>query len=174
MIKLRLAEAAAERESPTLAATLADLKKDTSEALDNLRDLARGIYPPALAQKGLVAALSAQAAKAPLPVEVDGDDVGRYGQGVEAAVYFSCLEALQNVAKYARASQAHVRLWRDADRLMFSVSDDGVGFDPRSTPRGSGLAGIGDRVAALGGDLAVSSAVGRGTTVTGWVSLVGQ
>ncbi len=110
MINLRLAEAVAERESPTLAATLADLKKDTSEALDNLRDLARGIYPPTLAQQGLVVALSAQAAKAPLPVEVDQNDVGRYEQGVEAAVYFSCLEALQNVSKYARASKAHVRL----------------------------------------------------------------
>ncbi|MGI9021764.1 MAG: sensor histidine kinase, partial [Acidimicrobiales bacterium] len=170
MINLRLAESVAAQESPALAATLAGLKKDTSEALDNLRDLARGIYPPTLAQQGLVAAVSAQAAKAPLPVEVDGDDVGRYTQGVEAAVYFSCLEALQNVSKYAGASQARVRMWRDTDRLMFSVSDDGVGFDPRSTPRGSGLDGIGDRVAALGGDLVVSSVVGGGTTVTGWVS----
>ena len=164
----------AKRDAPALLATLAELKEDASDALDNLRDLARGIYPPTLAQQGLVAALSAQAAKAPLPVEVDGDDIGRYDQGLEAAVYFSCLEALQNVSKYASASQARVRIWREADRLMFSVSDDGVGFDPRSTARGSGLDGIADRVAALGGDLSVSSAVGRGTTVTGWVSSVAE
>ena len=169
IVKLRLAEAVAEKEAPALVATLGDLKEDTREALDNLRDLARGIYPPTLAQQGLVAAVSAQAAKAPLPVEVDGDHVGRFGQGVEAAVYFSCLEALQNVSKYARASKAQVRIWRDGDRLMFSVSDDGVGFDPRSTPRGSGLDGMGDRMAALGGELTVTSAVGRGTTITAWV-----
>jgi len=174
MINLRLAEVVAEQESPALAATLAALKNNTSEALDNLRDLARGIYPPTLAQQGLVAAVSAQAAKAPLPVEVDGGDIGRYEQGVEAAVYFSCLEALQNVSKYARASKARVRIWREADRLMFAVSDDGVGFDPRSTPRGSGLDGMGDRVAALGGDLSLSSTVGHGTTVTGWVLAVGE
>ena len=89
---------------------VAEAKTDTNDALENLRDLARGIYPPVLADQGLAAALRSQARKAPLPVEVEPDGVGRYPEETEAAVYFSCLEALQNVAKYAEARHATVRL----------------------------------------------------------------
>lgn len=86
------------------------------------------------------------------------------------AVYFSCLEALQNVSKYTQATGAEIRLWCGPDRLSFSVADDGVvGFDAERTARGSGLEGVSDRLAALGGGLRVDSAPGSGTTVTGWV-----
>ncbi|MGI9119756.1 MAG: histidine kinase [Acidimicrobiales bacterium] len=168
MMRIRLAEEMASEQAPELAGVLAELKSDTRDALENLRDLARGIYPPTLAHQGLVAALRAQAAKAPIPVEVDGD-IGRYEQGTEVAVYFSCLEALQNVSKYAQATGAEIRLWCGPDRLSFSVADDGVGFDAERTARGSGLEGVSDRLAALGGGLRVDSAPGSGTTVTGWV-----
>jgi len=170
-IRLGLAETAAKGQAPELVDVLAELKRDTSEALENLRDLARGIYPPTLAERGLAAALASQAAKAPLPVEVAGD-IGRYERATEAAVYFCCLEALQNVSKYAHATRARVELSSEADQLRFCVSDDGVGFDPHATPRGSGLQGISDRLAALGGELCVRSAVGKGTEVIGSVPAV--
>ena len=105
--------------------------------MEDLRDLARGIYPPLLASQGLGAALRAQAAKSPVPTTVAADGVGRYPQEVEAAVYFCVLEALQNVAKYAGASHAEVRLEASGDQLLFEVADDGAGFDPepRATAR---------------------------------------
>jgi signal transduction histidine kinase len=151
-----------------MARTMVDqLASDTNDALENLRDLARGIYPPLLQDKGLVAALEAQARKAAVPTTVEGDGVGRFGQDVEAAVYFSCLEALQNVAKYAGASRASIVLSNGDGALRFSVMDDGAGFDSSSTSYGTGLQGIADRLAALGGTLVVQSEPGAGTTVTG-------
>ena len=128
------------------------LQQAATDALENLRDLARGIYPPLLADQGLVVALEAQARKAALPVEVEGEGIGRYPQEVEAAVYFCCLEALQNVAKYANASSAHVRLADRDGTVTFEVTDDGTGFDPEHTPLGTGLQGMRDRLEALGGD----------------------
>src|SRR5204862_7837139 len=97
-------------------------------ALNLHRDLARGISPPLLADKWLGSALDAQARKAPFPVRVDADGVGRLPQDVEAAVYFSCLEALQNVAKYAAASEATITITRSPTLLTFCVTDDGRGF----------------------------------------------
>jgi len=120
-------------------AMLADIQSETQEALETLRDLARGIYPPLLADKGLAAALDAQARKAAVPVEVEAEGVGRYPQELEAVAYFCCLEALQNVAKYANASRAVVRLSEDGGRLMFEVEDDGSGFEPGATRYGTGL-----------------------------------
>jgi signal transduction histidine kinase len=136
-------------------------------ALDDLRDLARGIYPPLLADQGLVPALQAQARKASLPVVIDADGIGRYPQDTEAAVYFCTLEALQNVAKYAGAARATVGLSCSGGSLQFTVTDDGAGFDAASTRNGTGLQGMADRLAALGGSLHVSSQPGRGTTLTG-------
>lgn len=107
--------------------------------------------------------------RAPIPVEIRGDGVGRYGQDVEAAVYFSCLEALQNVAKYAGATQADLVLSNGDGVLQFEVSDNGVGFDTTSVGYGTGLQGIADRLAALDGSVEIHSAPGRGTTVTGRV-----
>jgi signal transduction histidine kinase len=146
---------------------LADLQAETNQALEDLRDLARGIYPPLLADKGLGPALESQARRSPIPVAVEVDGIGRYPPEAEAAVYFSCLEALQNVAKYARANSATVRLSQANGTLSFEVADDGQGFDPGAAERGSGLQGIADRLAALGGELVVRSASGAGTTVLG-------
>ncbi|HEV3231265.1 MAG TPA: histidine kinase [Candidatus Dormibacteraeota bacterium] len=153
---------------PGRAAELAgQVEIDADEALATLRDLARGIYPPLLADQGLVAALRSQATKASLPVEVTADGVARYPQEIEAAVYFCCLEALQNVAKYARASRATVSLSSVNSSLQFVVQDDGAGFDPGKTVRGSGLTNMTDRIDALGGTLEITSAAGTGTLVSG-------
>ena len=144
-----------------------DLKAQLSTALDDLRALARGIYPPLLAEQGLVMALRAQAARSPVPVALEADQVGRYPQDAESTVYFCTLEALQNVAKHARASAATVRLSGLGDVLEFSVADDGAGFPAAATRHGSGLQGMSDRLAAHGGTLAVRSHPGQGTTITG-------
>src|SRR5213079_896556 len=109
--------------------TAAALQADTQAALDELRDLARGIYPPLLADRGLIVALEAQARRSAVAVTIEADGVGRYPREIEAAVYFSCLEALQNVAKYAEASRATVRLSDGQGGLRFEVADDGRGFD---------------------------------------------
>jgi signal transduction histidine kinase len=166
-VKQRLAASLVTKDPGQASAMLAALEQETTEALENLRDLARGIYPPLLADQGLVAALGAQARKATLPVEVDADGVGRYPQEAEAAVYFCCLEALQNVAKYAQASGVRIRLQAQDGELTFEVTDDGQGFDAERAPLGSGMQNMADRVAALGGSLHVRSRPGEGATVAG-------
>ena len=156
--------------SPDEAADLlAQTELQAYEALKELRELAHGIYLPLLADLGLPAALEARARKAALPVTVEAPAVGRYSQDVEAALYFCVLEALQNVAKYAQATVARVSLGHEGQCLTFTVEDDGKGFDQATTPLGTGLQGISDRVAALGGTIEITSAPGRGTRVTGRV-----
>jgi signal transduction histidine kinase len=170
-VKARLARGVAERDPGKTTELLGQIEGELQTALEDLRDLARGIYPPLLADKGLAAALEAQARKSPVPVTVESKGLGRYPQEVEAAVYFSCLEALQNAAKHAHASAVNVTLSQSNGHLTFRVADDGSGFDARSTGYGTGLQGIADRVGALDGDVAVSSSPGRGTTVTGRVEV---
>ena len=166
-VKMRLLKTLA-RKDLAKAEELADqLQADTHDALQDLRDLARGIYPPLLADKGLAAALEAQARKVPFPVRVEPNGIGRYSADAEATAYFCVLEALQNAAKYSEASSAVVRLGQEDGYLMFTVRDDGRGFDPSSTPPGSGLQNMRDRVEALGGSVNVASSPGVGTTVTG-------
>jgi len=148
---------------------VAQLQAETAGALSELQDLARGVYPPRLAGEGMVAALEAQARTTPVPVMIEAEAVGRYAQEVEAAAYFCCLEALQNVAKHAHAKRVVVRLVDRAGRLRFSVEDDGVGFDPASTTWGAGLQNMADRAEALGGRLRASSAPGGGTAIAGWL-----
>jgi signal transduction histidine kinase len=169
-VQLSLASRVAARESPEMAETLEGLREQATDALENLRDLARGIYPPLLADQGLVVALEAQARKAALPVEVEGNGIGRYPPEVEAAIYFCCLEALQNVAKYASASTARLRLADQDGTVSFAVTDDGTGFDPARTALGTGLLGMKDRLEAVGGVLTVESVPGAGTTVGGAIS----
>jgi signal transduction histidine kinase len=168
-VKLTLVRAMARKDAERADAMLHELQGETQDAMENLRDLARGIYPPLLADHGLVAALESQARKAAVPVEIETDGVSRYSQEAEAAVYFCTLEALQNVAKYAEAARAVVRLREEDGVLVFEVIDDGVGFDPAAKRYGSGLQGMADRLAALGGELIVDSSPGRGTTVRGSV-----
>jgi signal transduction histidine kinase len=165
-IKLRLAGMTVDEDPAEAKEMLGELQADAVGALQNLRDLARGIYPPLLADLGLAAALDAQADKSPVPVTVDADGIGRFGQDTEAAVYFCCLEALQNIAKYARASSARICLRAENGSLRFTVSDDGAGYDARHTPLGSGQRNMADRLAALGGRFEVWSAPSQGTTIT--------
>jgi signal transduction histidine kinase len=166
-VKQRLVASVVGRDDERARAMLEELQAETTQALDDLRDLARGIYPPLLADRGLGAALDAQARKSPVPVAVAGDGIGRLAQDVEAAVYFSCLEALQNVGKYANASSASIRVAREGEMLTFEIEDDGDGFDPSATGYGTGLQGIADRLDALGGRVEVRSSPGHGTTISG-------
>jgi signal transduction histidine kinase len=165
-VQLTLLEDAADEPGEVREIT-GELRAGLRAALDDLRALARGIYPPLLADQGLSAALHAQAGKAPLPVEIEADGIGRYPREAEAAAYFCILEALQNVAKYARASWATVALSCPDGHLGFTVTDDGDGFDPAQATHGTGLQGMADRLAAVGGTLRVDSAPGSGTTVSG-------
>ncbi len=170
-VRLKLAEQSLGTNADRERELLATLGSQANDALENLRDLARGIYPPLLADQGLPAALEAQARNATVPTTIESDGVGRYPQEIEAAVYFSCLEALQNVAKYAKASRAVARLSDGGGELRFQVEDDGEGFDPAETDYGTGLQGMADRLAAIGGRVDVRSAPGAGTSVTGSVPL---
>jgi signal transduction histidine kinase len=165
-VKLGLAEMLLARDPKKATETLEQLKDDADEALETLRDLARGIYPPLLAEKGLVTALESQARKATLPVVIEATGITRYPQELEAAVYFCVLEALQNVQKYAHATQAAVRL-READgRLQVDVEDDGTGFDLATAKRGAGLTNMEDRLDALGGFLSLHSSPGGGARLS--------
>ena len=150
------------------------LRNGVRAALGDLRALARGIYPPVLADQGLCAALQAQADRAPLPVLVDADGIGRFSRDVEATLYFCILEALQNIAKYAQASLATVTLTHVDGRLEFSVADDGAGFDPAAAAHGTGLQGMADRLSAVGGRLQIASVRGDGTTISGAVPVNAQ
>ncbi len=170
-VKLGLVEALTDKDPRKARDLISSLKADTDEALETLRDLARGIYPPLLADRGLVVALESQARKATLPVTIDADGVARYPQETEAAVYFCVLEALQNVQKYAGAKSAVVRLREVARDLQFEVSDDGSGFDRESVLLGAGLTNMADRLDALGGELVIASEPGRFTRISGILPL---
>ncbi|HZA90015.1 MAG TPA: histidine kinase [Solirubrobacterales bacterium] len=161
-LDLRLARSAL-REEPERAERLLDgADEELSRALEELRELARGLHPAVLSDRGLEAAVQTLATRAPLPVDVDAR-MGQVPEAVELAAYFVVSEALTNVAKYSAASSASVRVGRDDGSVVVEVSDDGVGgADPE---RGSGLRGLGDRLSALGGKLEVDSRSGAGTTV---------
>jgi signal transduction histidine kinase len=169
-VGLKLARRTASADPASAEQMLERLEGDVGDALENLRDLARGVYPPLLADQGLAAAIDAQARRSPHPVvRVESDGIGRYPQEVETAVYFCTLEALQNAGKYAHPEEVVVRLREEGGELVFTIEDDGEGFDQATTRLGSGLQNMSDRLEALGGDLLVRSAPGRGTTVEGRV-----
>jgi signal transduction histidine kinase len=168
-VKLRLTESLLD-EDPALAhESLRALQAEAGEAARDLRDLAHGIYPPLLADLGLRAALEAQARRSAVPVVVDAGGVGRYPQDLEAAVYFCCLEALQNVTKYACATAVRLQVSAAGGYLEFKITDNGRGFDPAATGYGTGLRGMNDRLEALGGSIGIRSRPGAGTTVTGTI-----
>jgi signal transduction histidine kinase len=166
-VKLGLAKSLVKTDPSRAVALIEDLQTDAQEALDSLREMVRGTSPPILADHGLGTALEAQVRRSPFPVAVSADSLGRFATEVETAAYFCCLEALQNAAKYARASHGTVALRCVGRELAFTVIDDGTGFDPETVRRGVGLRSMHERLAALGGSLSVRSAPGAGTTIVG-------
>jgi signal transduction histidine kinase len=150
-------------------ALLNEVTSEIAGALANLRELARGIYPPLLADMGIAAALDAQARKAPVPVTVETDGIGRYPEEIEAAVYFCALEALRSAAWQAGATRASVRLSANGGDLRFEVTGDGQRPGAGAGPGGADLQAMADRVDALGGELLVAADPGRGTRINGRV-----
>ena len=160
------------RQDPARACTMVEeLQRVVREGLKTLSDLAQGIHPPVLTTHGLTAALRRQEANPVVRVSVEEARVGRYAIEIEAAVYFSCLEALTNASKHAPGANVVVCLGEEDGDLTFSVRDDGSGFDPGECRPGSGLGNMADRVAAVGGVLDITSAPSRGTMVAGRVPL---
>jgi signal transduction histidine kinase len=153
------------------AELLRGLGKEVEEALDELRALARGIYPAPLS-RGLVEALRSAALQSALPATVLATGVGRYSREIETAAYFCCLEAMQNAAKHARGATAVVIDLFDNGALLFEVRDDGAGFDPGHVVGGVGFTSMRDRIAAVGGRLEIDSGPGRGTRVTATIPVV--
>jgi signal transduction histidine kinase len=158
--------------SSSHARTRTATRTNLDRALDELRSIAHGIYPPVLAEQGLVAALLDAARQSPLAVVVTTEPIPDLPEEAETAAYFSCLEALQNAAKHAgREARCRVRVWSEASMLRFEVTDDGRGFTPSRRGRGEGLTNMADRVAGLGGSLTIHSQPGDGTLVAGAIPL---
>ena len=160
-------------EDPGEAAEMIDqLAKDVRDTIQELRELAHGIYPPLLADSGLGEALRAAGSRSPLPVTVTAEPIARYSAEIEAAIYFCCLEALQNAAKHADGARVQVRVWEESGGLLFSVSDDGPGFDAESARRGHGFVNMADRLGAIGGTVRWESQPGQGARILGSVPLL--
>ena len=169
-IRLALAAESFHAQGDTEAsAALEGFGDDLEKAIDEVRDIAHGVYPALLTSSGLSAALTSAARRAAPGVTVHGHGPRRCRQEVETAVYFSCLAALDNAAKHAGARQVSIRLTDTGDALRFTVRDSGAGFDPSRTRAGSGIAHMRDRLAAIGGTLTIDSAPAQGTRVSGHV-----
>ncbi len=164
-VNLRLAQSLSETSPEAAAKVLADQIDATDLAIETLVDLSRGIYPGALSDGGIGPALATATAAATTPVEVRDETHERYDPEVELAVYFCCLEAIQNALKHAGASHIRVTLRDDDGHLMAAVADDGAGFDIEGTPGGSGLVNMQDRLDAVGGSVTIETSSG-GTQVT--------
>jgi signal transduction histidine kinase len=167
-VSLRLARDLVRDDPDASVELLSELAVDVRDTIQQLRDLAHGIYPPLLMDAGLGDALHAAAQRAPQPVATNVD-VARHGTEIEAAVYFCCLEALQNAAKHAPDAEVEVRVWDDGDCLRFVVADDGPGFDRTAVTAGHGFQNMADRLGAIGGSVTWDAAPGRGTRVMGTV-----
>jgi signal transduction histidine kinase len=152
---------------PRERAMIDRLGLEVDETIDELRDVAHGVYPQVLEQRGLAAALRAVGRRSALPVSVRDEGLARHSEALETSIYFSCVECLQNAAKHAGpGASATIRLAQENGHVTFSVEDDGAGFDPDVVKRGRGLTNIADRVAAVGGTVAVDARPGRGTRVS--------
>jgi signal transduction histidine kinase len=169
-LRLELAAEMIGRDPERGACMLEEIGQQMDEALEDVRNLAKGVYPPLLPEHGLGEAIRSVNRRSPWPASLDVRRIGRYPADTEAAVYFCCLEALQNITKHAGpAVGGAIHLWEEGERLHFEVSDDGVGFAGDSVQPGEGLTSIRDRIEAAGGTVAVSSRVGVGTAVRGSV-----
>ncbi len=169
-VKARLIQQLARTDPARGVALTQDLTRDVESALDELRTLARGIYPPMLSSGGLGEALAAACHRMPIPVRLEAERVGRYSPELEAAVYYCCLEALQNASKHAGdGTTAILKIWEEGGALHFEVDDDGAGFDSAHGSLGAGLTNMSDRLGAVGGTLRIESAPGAGTHVHGAV-----
>ena len=144
---------ARELADPEVAQRLDDVGKELEEILEELRDLAHGLHPPLLREFGLREALASAVRRSASPAKLEAAAIGRYSEDVEAAVYFCCVESLQNVDKHAGlGATAVIRLWERDGRLAFEIVDDGVGYDLESARHtGQGQMNMSDRIAALGG-----------------------
>jgi signal transduction histidine kinase len=166
---MKLGLARSQTDPQAVSALLDELAADTAAALDELRELARGMFPPLLAAQGLRAALAALCRQSSVPTLLSCEP-DRYPTDIEVAVYFCCAEALQNVARHAGARHIEVRVWLDRSNLRIAVSDDGHGFTLDAVDAAAtGLQGMRDRLSARGGALDVHSSPGRGTRVEGWL-----
>ncbi len=171
-LKLGLAERLIEKDAAAAKAMHDELRADLRKALSELRDLAHGIYPAVLENEGLPGALREAAERAAIPAELRCDGAGRYPRELEAAVYFCCLEALQNAAKHAGAgAKVRIDVAERARSLVFEVTDDGEGYDTAAALAGVGVQNMTDRIGALGGELTIQSKPGSGTTIHGSVFL---
>jgi signal transduction histidine kinase len=170
-VSLRITRDMLDDEPAAAAEMLDQLAEDLKVTIQELRDLAHGIYPPLLADSGLARALEAAASRSPLAVTVTAPGIGRYPADIEAAVYFCCLEALQNAAKHAPGAAVAVRLWEESGGLLFAVADDGPGFDIATARGGHGQTNMADRLGAIGGTVRWQSQPGHGTTVQGSIPL---
>jgi signal transduction histidine kinase len=168
-IKLELADELMTVDPAHAHELIHELGPDIDQSLEEVRSLARGIYPSLLVDQGLQEALRAVALRMPVPTYIQCEGVGRYQAEIESAVYFSCLEAIQNVVKHARGVTAAQVSVVGNSRLLFEIRDDGEGFDSSTTARGQGLTNIHDRLVAVGGELSVRSTPGQGTVVSGAV-----
>ena len=166
--------AARRRRRPAAPSAVRELEQQVDETIDEVRSFARGIYPSLLAERGLSEALRAAGRSAQLPTIVDAARIGRFRREIEATVYFSCMEALQNAAKHADGATGVTISLSHNPHLRFSVSDDGERLRPRHhTNGGTGITNLRDRLAAIGGELHVESAPGAGTRVSGSIPVTG-
>jgi signal transduction histidine kinase len=156
------------------AAMLDSLRHELRVAHDELRNLAQGVYPPVLTEHGLAAALQSAADRCPLTVTVEIDQVGRHHPDVEAALYFCCVEAMQNAVKHAQARSIKLGCGVDASTLWISVTDDGIGFDAATVSGGRGIDNLRDRMGAVGGELEVIAQRDAGVTVCGRAPINGR
>ncbi|HUP73537.1 MAG TPA: sensor histidine kinase [Acidimicrobiales bacterium] len=171
-VKLGLARSIAQKDGATQAvATIEALAEAADRVVDAVRDFARGVYPPLLEAEGLGPTIASHARRAPIPVTVLADGLGRYDREVESTVNACVVEALCNVTRHADASKAVVTLAQCNGVVSFEVRDDGSGFDAEQTPLGIGLTNLADRVEALAGSFSVSSMPGAGTTLVGAIPI---
>ncbi len=171
-VNVRLARRMVETDAAASAEMLDQLGVGIQDAVQELRALAHGIYPPLLVDRGIAEALRSAAGRAALPTEVVADDLGRYSPEEEAAVYFCCMEALQNAGKHAgEGATAILRVWEEPGALLFDAADTGQGFDAATKGLGAGFVNMNDRVGAIGGTVTVRSAPGQGTTISGRIPI---